>query len=122
MTGREGLETGCRIENGIPNTKKIDDFSKEFRKYDTHYNDFDTGPFQVVLESKEGNLGKIHPMKLGRILKTNFDQIKQNIKNIAYAGQNKLRLEFDSAKSANIFINSDWLKSSNFKYFIPNHI
>ena len=86
------------------------------------YSHTDAGPFQIIIESTENNLEKIHPMKLGRIIKTNWESIQNNIKNISYSGQNRIGIEFDSTRSANHFINSEWLKSSSYKTFIPNHL
>lgn len=86
------------------------------------FSDSDIGPFQVIIESTDQNIGRIHPMKLGRIIKINFEGLKNNIKDISFAGQKRIKIDFDSARAANLFIKSKWVKDSHYKTFIPFHL
>ena len=91
MVESGGTEAGC--PSSIPDTAKNRNIFQVKENSDT-----DAGPFQIIIESTENNLGKIHPMKLGKIIKTNFESIQNNIKNISYSGQNRIRIDFDLAR------------------------
>nr|CAI5851368.1 unnamed protein product [Callosobruchus analis] len=91
-----------------------------YNSYNIKYYKYgDTGPFLVIVESPVLDVASMHPIKFGRKLQT------ANINGIQYItkkGKNRVGIEFYSLKSANTFIDSNFLKSENLHAFIPNSL
>ncbi|KAK9877889.1 hypothetical protein WA026_020115 [Henosepilachna vigintioctopunctata] len=99
----------------IPDNQNI----KEKKKIDFRYPQYSLGPFLVIIESTEQNLGKIHPMNLGKKL---HQKGINGIKNISKKGKKRIAIEFTSAKAANQFISQDGLGDPNHEIYIPSRL
>ena len=77
------------------------------------------GPFNVMVESIDKNLGKLHPAAVGYKLKQN------NIIGVietSFVGKNRIKVEFNDHHYANSFITHPILQKENWKAYIPSHI
>lgn len=109
----------------IMNNTISENKSNNSEKFDFTINNYcylDLPPFIVIVESNgnedesEKNLGNLHPMALGRILKNN--EIT-GIETITRKGKNRLGIEFNKFNLANEFINNNIIKSNKWKVTIP---
>ncbi|KAK9884202.1 hypothetical protein WA026_005155 [Henosepilachna vigintioctopunctata] len=82
----------------------------------------DTGPFKIYIESKNENIGSLHPMSLGRILHKNDKSISDNVVDISKLGRNRICVEMRTALSANKTINAEFVKSMNLIAYIPQFL
>lgn len=80
------------------------------------YSSFDTGPFIVVIESIDKNVGNLHPMALGLIL---INMKICGIRQIDRRGANKVGVSFMNAKEANNLLENEEVKRKGFKCYIP---
>ncbi|KAK9887600.1 hypothetical protein WA026_023483 [Henosepilachna vigintioctopunctata] len=89
------------IISQVLSNNKSNSSSTDFKNKFT-YNNTDQGPYFVYIEGKNGNIGNIHPLKLGKYL---FENNKGNlkIKSIKRKGKNRVGVEFETANEANLF-------------------
>jgi len=75
-------------------------------------------PYVVHIESKEnmGNIGNLHPMKLGKLLANEFSFISD----IRRIGKNIISVNFKYRHEANSFVESDRFLPDNLICYIPN--
>lgn len=85
------------------------------------YLETDEGPFIIHAESKDKNIGRLHPMAVGRIFHRNLINISKDIENISAIGKNKIKITFNNYKSANRVIRENLLDIFNIKAFIPRY-
>jgi len=81
------------------------------------YSSSNHSPFLVHIESLDGNIGNVHPMKLGKILADYFPAI-QNIRRL---GRNIIVVSFKFSFDANSFVQSNELLPENWVPYIPNY-
>lgn len=86
-----------------------------------YYDERNEGPFVIYAESKDKNLGRLHPMALGRILHTKVSSVSNKISNVAAIGINKIKICFNDWKSANTVVKQKLLDEYNIKTYIPKH-
>ena len=82
------------------------------------YSSVHSGPFIVMVQGRHGNIGHLHPMKLGKIL---YDKGGYNINNIKRVGRNKLEIRFNSYADANTFTRSDISSKYDLDVYIPSY-
>ena len=58
------------------------------QKLINEYSPVHTGPYIVVVQGKQGNIGNLHPLKLGKIL---YEKGQYNIDNIKQTGKKQTR-------------------------------
>lgn len=81
------------------------------------FSDRDLGPFNVVVESMDKNVGNYHPMALGLLLR----QMKiGGVRSLDRRGANKVSITFRTSKDANNFLDNEQFKLKGFKSFIPS--
>lgn len=80
----------------------------------------DQGPFYVYIQNKEGNIGKYHKIGTARLILNSVPEIQNNILNISIIGYNRVKIELDTAKSANLLVESKTLKEKNYEVYIPS--
>ncbi|XP_063241205.1 uncharacterized protein LOC134541594 [Bacillus rossius redtenbacheri] len=78
------------------------------------YPDTCSGPFIVVVESLDSNIGNLHPISLGKRLHPN-----RYILQIQQAGPKRLKMYFSTATAANQFLDSDTPGKMNLRASIP---
>jgi len=74
-------------------------------------------PFLVHVESTDGNIGNVHPMRLGKTLTEHFPSI-QNIKKL---GRNIIVVNFKFSFDANQFAQANDSLPENWIAYIPNY-
>ena len=82
----------------------------------------DVGPFVVILESNENNLGSLHPMSIGKLIMQEHKELDNFIHSINTAGRNRVKIIFKSAFHANRMLDSTILKQKNIKAYIPQYL
>lgn len=99
--------------NSVKNTYEVNKNNR------FHVNDI--GPFCILIESENKNIGRMHPMSLGKLL---YEQVNfnRNINNIAPSGINQIRVEFSSYESVNQLLDSNFLKNNQLRAYIPETI
>lgn len=90
--------------------------------YRSLYESHDAAPFIVHITktttSPDQNL-TLHPVTFGSLLKkVNFENVVNG--SLKKIGRNKLSLSFSNYKSANNFLLNEYIKSQNYKVFIPS--
>lgn len=76
----------------------------------------DTGPFVVILESINQNIGNLHPIVIGRKFK---EHGIKNVLRIKKKGKNRVAVDFITANEANTILESQILKELDVKAYIP---
>lgn len=89
---------------------------------DNRYSRADTGPFLVFVESLKQNIGRLHPMAIGKLLYCYNSALKHDIVNISANGKNRLKIELKSAAAANILIQSSVFASNDLEAYIPGFL
>ena len=105
------------MDTSTPNN--VHNQTQEITNKSNHINEYGpmhVGPFLVIVQSKEGNLGNLHPMKLGKLLYMNCDY---NIQQIKKVNKNKLEVFFQNYNDANKFVKSNIGIQNNWHTFIP---
>lgn len=85
------------------------------------YSITDNAPFIVYIENKQQNIGKLHPMSIGKLIFDHHPAINDKIKNISSIGMNKIKIEFNDVFSANSILKSTYLKQNN-EIYIPQYL
>ncbi|KAJ4425588.1 hypothetical protein ANN_27784 [Periplaneta americana] len=83
-----------------------------------YYNHNDTPPYTVIMQAREGNITKLHPLQMGKLLFQSKIMGLQIVKKIGY---NKLEMTFDSYFRANQFISSKFPEHNNVHCYIPTY-
>lgn len=78
-------------------------------------------PFILHVKSINKNIGKLHPMGIGKLL-FNTSLIREGIKEISTIGINEIKIECSSAIIAIITINGNFLEKENINVFIPKYL
>lgn len=86
-------------------------------KLKLRYDSKNTGPYLVCVESKNKNLGRLHPMTIGKIL--NEINGNYNLTEISSMGKNKIKLQYKTGEAANNFLNSKALEAKNLIAYAP---
>lgn len=84
------------------------------------YKTDDVGPFVVFVESPDRNAGKIHPMKLGKIIFSSGFKHNNEIINMIATGRNRIKVEFKTKITANSFVDASCLHEHNLYAYIPS--
>ena len=84
---------------------------------DLKYSYLATGPYLVIVESNDTNVGNLHPMAIGRILINNKIQ---GVEKTLRKGKNRIGIQFSSPKKANEFFdNKELFQKNNWHAHIP---
>lgn len=112
-------KTNSNSNNNTNETNKNAINTKENR-YDinTRYQYTDKYPFCVLIESNEGNIGRLHAIKVGHFLKEN-PNINKFIEKISPLGRNKIKVSLTNFKAANELITDNCIKNNNLIAYIP---
>ncbi|KAG5893307.1 hypothetical protein JTB14_001714 [Gonioctena quinquepunctata] len=80
------------------------------------YDRLDTPPYIIIVESTDKNIGSLHPMKVGRILRNSG---VEGIDKITRKGRNKIGIEFINHITANNLTRNGVLQEQEWKAYIP---
>lgn len=86
------------------------------------YKRTDRGPYVVHMECMDRNIGRLHPMALGKLLHISLPEIKQDILNISSMGKTKVKVELKSPEKANFLVTSELLKTKKIEAYIPSFV
>ncbi|XP_024085599.1 uncharacterized protein LOC112128058 [Cimex lectularius] len=81
----------------------------------------DKGPYVVFIESSDAHVGKMHPMKLGKLIHNSSFEHREEISNMFSSGINRIKVEFKTQTAANAFVNSGIIKDKNLSAYIPSY-
>lgn len=98
-------------QNNLNEVKKINTFLDNLE-----YSIYDSGPFNVMVEHSDKNVGNLHPVEFGKVL---YNSGIKGIKNIEKKGRNRVCVSFRLPKDANDFKKSDQIVKMGYKTFIP---
>ena len=76
----------------------------------------DPGPYVVILESLDQNIGNLHPIVIGKKFK---EHGIKNVLRIKKKGKNRVAVDFITVNEANTILESKILKELNVKAYIP---
>lgn len=79
------------------------------------------GPFYAYLESKNKNIGRLHPMAIGRILHEDL-LLKNSITEIKSIGRNRIKIEMRNILEINKLVNNPLLKNKDYVVYVPKHL
>ncbi|XP_026482704.1 uncharacterized protein LOC113390830 [Ctenocephalides felis] len=82
----------------------------------------DMGPYTIFVESKDKNIGRLHPMALGKIIHNAGAYFKFGLTEVSVIGKNKVKMEFKSARVANKILDDKILEKNNLKAYIPKYL
>lgn len=130
----QNLITNCGPVINSPNTHTNDtninlikninskNFAYENNK-DNRYNKTDVGPYNIIMESVNKNIGKLHKTTVGKLIFNNFFDDKQHIDNIFPSGRNRVKVTVNNFNTANkILNNTEFLTSNGFIAYIPESL
>ena len=117
LSGNSGLST-----SGEHMPQHTSPTSENQPKYSNKYEMNDCGPFLVILESINQNIGKLHPMSIGKLLLQQHKELDNFIQSITFAGRNRIKVIMKSAYHANMLLNSKILEQKEIKSFIPQYL
>ncbi|XP_024084410.1 uncharacterized protein LOC112127533 [Cimex lectularius] len=88
------------------------------------FDDTDMGPFYVLVESRDKNIGKAHPMLFGKWLyqDPNLKNFAGSITEIRATGKNRLKVTASSKDIANYLTETEYLKKENLFTYIPDFL
>lgn len=86
------------------------------------YSRTDAGPYIVFVESLDKNVGKLHPMSVGKLLYSYSSHLKHDIVDISSSGKNRVKIELKTAAAANNLLNVPAFKDHKFDVYIPNFL
>lgn len=89
---------------------------------DRRYTTRDIGPFYVFIEHKELNTGKLHPMKVGRLLNNLPKNIQDEIIEVTTVGRNRVKISVKSGEIANLLVSHDVFTREHMFAYIPQHL
>lgn len=89
---------------------------------DNTYQPTDMGPYFVFVEGENGNVGKLHPMALGRMLFKESNNLRHEIVNISGIGRNRYKIETKTGQSANRLRLQDTFRQKNMEAYIPSFL
>lgn len=79
----------------------------------------DKGPFILFVESKDRNVGRLHPMALGKLIRRECESLFKHVINITAAGKNRVKIETVSGLTANGLVQHPFLGKANLEAYIP---
>lgn len=112
------IRNSSNLSNSENSTKSPYEFNKNNR-----YTASDKGPFVLILESCNKNIGKLHKMTIGKLIFTNFNNKKDDIDNIYTAGRNKIKIIISNYKTANYILDDvNFLNTNSVRAYIPESL
>lgn len=91
---------------------------KNFLNKKMIYNEYDTGPFMVIIENKNQSNKGLHPMDMGKYL----HKLGVKCKSIVKKGSNKIGITCFSLLKANNLIYNVQLDNDGFKCYVPQSL
>ncbi|KAL3280510.1 hypothetical protein HHI36_024326 [Cryptolaemus montrouzieri] len=82
------------------------------------YKSTDKGPYTVIVESIQKNIGNLNPMNIGKIIYTN-NYNNLYIVSINRKGLKRVGIQFSTANQANDFIEKNHFNKTEYEVYIP---
>ncbi|XP_026471570.1 uncharacterized protein LOC113375838 [Ctenocephalides felis] len=82
----------------------------------------DTGPFYIYVESLSKNIGRLHPMALGKLLHRSRSIPKEDFLEIIVIDNNKVKLVLRNGKTANSLLDDSFFADNKLKAYIPKYL
>lgn len=128
LYGKSNVERVCRTEptvNHINNTNAEKTMSTDQSLFNNKYNlklsHIYHAPYYVYVEHSEKNVGKLHPMALGKFLHIDLN-IKNDIIEISRMGINRVKIEMKSVNAINKLIENPMIKDKGYIAYVPRHL
>lgn len=100
--------------SGINVLKRNENLSKGNK-----YSETDEGPYYVFVESCNANIGRLHPMALGKLLYRESVPMKKDIIDVRNAGRNRIKVEMRSGSAANSLVDLQLFPENHMEAYIP---
>lgn len=88
---------------------------------DLRYRSNDIGPYVILVEHLNLNIGRVHPMKLGGMFKE-LNEVNKEISEISKVGRNRIKIIFKCASAANSVINHKIFAENHLVAYIPKNL
>lgn len=117
-----GESVNSPTQNSIDNEKLIADRHKtlSINRYNKN-TDGNQAAYQVYVEHEKLNVGRLHPMKVGRILNEFDQELQTQIIEVNAVGRNRIKILTRTAYAANTLIASEIFKKNSLFAYIPQH-
>lgn len=117
-----------QIDNNTPTSARLENADKNAEinrpkniNTNLRYRSVDVGPFVVYVEHNSLNIGNVHPMKIGGILK-NLPEFNSNITEVARVGRNRIKIVLKTASAANLIVEKQIFEANELRAYIPQHL
>lgn len=117
------VDLATELKNADKNVNSIKSPAKQFieNKYNLKLGHLYSAPYYAYIEHSDKNIGKLHPMALGKFLHIDLN-IKHEIVEITKVGLNRVKVELKSAKSVNNLIENPLIKAKGYVAYVPKHL
>ncbi|XP_026482077.1 uncharacterized protein LOC113389234 [Ctenocephalides felis] len=104
------------------NDKENEMMPDNYEQDKVRYDSYDKGPYIIYVESYNKNIGRLHPMALGKKIHDAWPNMKTNLEEIGVIGKNKVKLILSNGVTANRLLDGDFFKSNNLRAYIPKYL
>lgn len=105
--------------NTKSNTQKTEEIYKN--RYDNNYLHLYKAPFYVYIQHKEKNIGRLHPMAIGKLLYEQIKNPKNTIKEIIKMGSNRVKVVVRNMQEANNLVSNTKIRELGYIAYVPKH-
>lgn len=113
-TNRDNLTSTSATNENIANINKQSADSKSNR-----FDSKDEGPYSIYIESRDKNIGKLHPMAIGKLFYGAKSTSNNAITEIKANGRNRIKITFKTGEAANKLLDSNFLSNNQLTGYIP---
>lgn len=118
----------CQVKK--PEVRNLDDNvqvnnkNKELlsNKYNTKYLHLYDSPYYVYIEHSDKNIGRLHPMAIGKLLYEQIKNPKAVIKEISKLGSNRIKVTMTTVTDINRLVENPILKENGYLVYVPKHL
>jgi hypothetical protein len=122
LSNENGLKEPTQAElNKTRQNPENREFKKIERNVNLKYRTTDIGPYVVYVEHNTLNVGRVHPMKLGGLLR-DLQWVKNEITEICRVGRNRLKIVLKTALAANSLVREKLFSDNELTAYIPQHL
>lgn len=91
-------------------------------KYDFKYLHLYDAPHYVYIQHNDRNIGRLHPMAIGKLLYECVKNPKAIIKEITKLGVNRIKVTMTTISDINKLVENSFLKEKGYTVYVPKHL
>lgn len=119
--------TNVNNNNNIKMIENSSNKNENISQYDLNksnrYNGRDKGPFFILIESKDKNIGKLHKVSIGKLIFNNFITERNDIEDVNILGRNKIKVVTKTFETANKILEAENFQQKNrIQAYIPQTV